>query len=313
MATAQGMAPEVNAWVVVQPDERVVIRIARSEMGQGTLTGLAQLVAEELECDWARVTTEYPTPGQNLARNRVWGNFSTGGSRGIRESHDYVRKGGAAARMMLVQAAADELEGASGRVQRREGVITHAQRPQAPATARWPPPPQAASRRPKVPLKDPKDWKLAGKRHGAAGHGRQDHRQADLRRRPAAARHAQRRDPGLPGLRRQGQELRRRGGDRHARREEGGAVGDNAVAVVADTWWRAKKALDACRSTGTWARTPSVSSAGVRRHAEGRPGRPEAVVGNSNGDAQGSALAGARARSRRSTPTRTRTTPRWSR
>jgi isoquinoline 1-oxidoreductase beta subunit len=86
----------------------VVIRIARSEMGQGTLTGLAQLVAEELDCDWARVTTEYPTPGQNLARNRVWGNFSTGGSRGIRESHDYVRKGGAAARMMLVQAAADE-------------------------------------------------------------------------------------------------------------------------------------------------------------------------------------------------------------
>jgi isoquinoline 1-oxidoreductase beta subunit len=105
---AQGVVPEVNAWVVMQPDDTVVIRIARSEMGQGTLTGLAQLVAEELECDWAKVTTEYPTPGQNLARNRVWGNFSTGGSRGIRESHDYVRKGGAAARMMLVQAAADE-------------------------------------------------------------------------------------------------------------------------------------------------------------------------------------------------------------
>ena len=101
-ATAQGMAPEVNAWVVVQPDEKVIIRIARSEMGQGTLTGLAQMVAEELECDWARVTTEYPTPGQNLARKRVWGNYSTGGSRGIRESQEYVRKGGAAARMMLV-------------------------------------------------------------------------------------------------------------------------------------------------------------------------------------------------------------------
>jgi isoquinoline 1-oxidoreductase beta subunit len=71
----------------------VVIRIARSEMGQGTLTGLAQLVAEELDAT-GPVTTEYPTPGQNLARNRAWGNFSTGGSRGIRESHDYVRKGG---------------------------------------------------------------------------------------------------------------------------------------------------------------------------------------------------------------------------
>ena len=49
------MPPEVNAWVVVRPDDTVVIRIARSEMGQGTLTGLAQLVAEEFECDWARV------------------------------------------------------------------------------------------------------------------------------------------------------------------------------------------------------------------------------------------------------------------
>ena len=53
-------SPEVNAWVVIRPDDTVVIRIARSEMGQGTLTGLAQLVAEELECDWSKVTTEYP-------------------------------------------------------------------------------------------------------------------------------------------------------------------------------------------------------------------------------------------------------------
>src|SRR5690349_1038277 len=101
-------APEINAWVVIQPDDTVVIRIARSEMGQGTLTGLAQLVAEELECDWDKVTTEYPTPGQSAARNRVWKDFGTGGSRGIRTSHDYVRQGGAAARMMLVKAAADQ-------------------------------------------------------------------------------------------------------------------------------------------------------------------------------------------------------------
>ena len=107
-AVNQGTAPEVNAWVVVQPNDTVIIRIARSEMGQGSLTGLAQLVAEELECDWAKVTTEYPTPGQNLARERVWGSFGTGGSRGIRDSQDYVRKGGATARMMLIQAAADE-------------------------------------------------------------------------------------------------------------------------------------------------------------------------------------------------------------
>src|SRR6185295_9639900 len=104
-AQAAETAPELNAWVVIHPDDKVVIRIARSEMGQGTLTGLAQLVAEELDCDWSRVTTEYPTPGQNVARNRVWGNFQTAGSRVIRDSHEYVRKGGAAARQMLIQAA----------------------------------------------------------------------------------------------------------------------------------------------------------------------------------------------------------------
>src|SRR2546425_10210266 len=103
---AQDGSPEVNAWVVIRPDDTVVIRIARSEMGQGTLTGLAQLVAEELECDWSKITTEYPTPGQNVARNRVWGNFSTGGSRRIRESNEDVREGGAAARDMLIRAAA---------------------------------------------------------------------------------------------------------------------------------------------------------------------------------------------------------------
>src|SRR5262249_57884273 len=85
---AQDGSLEINAWVVIRPDDTVVIRIARSEMGQGSLTGLAQLVAEELECDWAKVTTEYPTPGASVKRQRAWGDFSTGGSRGIRSSHE---------------------------------------------------------------------------------------------------------------------------------------------------------------------------------------------------------------------------------
>src|SRR5437667_8763887 len=67
---AQDGAPEINAWVVIRPDDTVVVRIARSEMGQGTLTGLAQMVAEELDCDWTKVTTEYPTPGESVARKR---------------------------------------------------------------------------------------------------------------------------------------------------------------------------------------------------------------------------------------------------
>jgi isoquinoline 1-oxidoreductase beta subunit len=132
-------------------------------MGQGTLTGLAQLVAEELECDWARVTTEYPTPGQSLARNRVWGNFSTGGSRGVRESHDYMRQGGAAARTMLVQAAATEWGVPAAECRVQKGVISHPASGRsvtygkvAEAAAKLEPPKN-------VELKDPKTWTIAGK------------------------------------------------------------------------------------------------------------------------------------------------------
>ena len=149
---------------MIKPDDTVVVRIARVEMGQGTLTGLAQLVAEELECDWAKVTTEYPTPGQNVARNRVWGNFSTGGSRGMRDSHDYVRKGGAAARMMLVQAAANEWKVEPVDPARSsKGVITHTA---SGRTTTYGKVAEAASKleAPKdITLKDPKSWTIAGK------------------------------------------------------------------------------------------------------------------------------------------------------
>ena len=166
-AAAQGAAggAEVNAWVVIKPDDTCVIRIARSEMGQGTLTGLAQLVAEELECDWSKVTTEQITPAQNLARKRVWGDMSTGGSRGIRGSQDYVRRGGAVVRLMLLQAAADEWKVPVGELAVSNGVITHAAsgrstsygKVAAAAAKLTAPDPK------EIKLKDPKDWKIAGK------------------------------------------------------------------------------------------------------------------------------------------------------
>ena len=117
---------EVTAWVLVKPDNSCVIRVARSEMGQGTHTGLAQLVAEELECDWKTVSIEQVTAGVNLARKRVWGEMSTGGSRGIRISQDYVRRGGAVARVMLLQAASEEWKVPVGELTVANGIITHA-------------------------------------------------------------------------------------------------------------------------------------------------------------------------------------------
>jgi isoquinoline 1-oxidoreductase beta subunit len=125
-AAAQGAeGAEINAWVVIKPDDTTVIRIARSEMGQGTLTGLAMLVAEELECDWKKVAVDRITPAATSPQTRL-GDMSTGGSRGIRGSQDYVRRGGAVARMMLLQAAADEWKAPVGELTVADGVIKHA-------------------------------------------------------------------------------------------------------------------------------------------------------------------------------------------
>jgi isoquinoline 1-oxidoreductase subunit beta len=116
---------EVNAWIVIHPDDRVVIRIARSEMGQGSSTGLPMLVAEELECDWSKVSIEFASVSESLARNRPWGNMSTGGSRSIRESQEYLRKAGATAREMLIAAAATDLGVPGGECRAANSVITH--------------------------------------------------------------------------------------------------------------------------------------------------------------------------------------------
>ena len=284
-AAAQGMAPEINAWVVIRPDDQVVIRIARSEMGQGTLTGLAQLVAEELDCDWARVTTEYPTPGQSVARNRAWGNFSTGGSRGIRESHDYVRKGGASARMLLVQAAADQWKVPAAECRAVNSLVTHTPSGRsisygkvAEAAAKLPVPAN-------VPLKDPKDWKLVGKRLARLDTvdkvtGKQVYGM-DLKL-PGMLNAAIKDCPVFGGKLKSYDEkaIAGRPGIRKIVR-----VGDSAVAVVADTWWHAKSALDLLPIVWDNGPNASVSSASIAAVLKAGLDAPQAVVGNENGDA----------------------------
>src|SRR5262249_16335703 len=125
-AAAAVDAAEVGIWVAIKPNDTTLLRVVRSEMGQGTLTGLAQLIAEELECDWKKVTTETLTPGTNLANKRQWGEMGTGGSRGIRISQDYVRRGGAVARIMLLQAAANQWKVPVAELTVADGVVTHA-------------------------------------------------------------------------------------------------------------------------------------------------------------------------------------------
>ena len=243
--SAGGETPEVNAWVVVQTDETCIIRVARAEMGQGTHTGLAQLVAEELDCDWSRVKVQMVSPGQNLARKRVWRDMSTGGSRGIRGSQDYMRQGGAAARTVLLQAAANQWGVAVSEVTVSKGVITHT------GTGRKLSYGKVASAAAKLTapdpktlvLRDPRQWKIAGKplkRVDTALKvmGKQNY--AIDTRLPGMVYAAIQASPVFGGklVSFDASKLRGRKGIQGVYK-----VDDNAVAVVADNWWRAKMAL----------------------------------------------------------------------
>jgi isoquinoline 1-oxidoreductase subunit beta len=97
---------EINAWVVINPDDSVIIRYGRAEMGQGSFTALPQILTEELECDWAHVKPEYASANRNLRDNKVYGSLSTGGSRAVRETGQMVQQAGASARERLIAAAA---------------------------------------------------------------------------------------------------------------------------------------------------------------------------------------------------------------
>jgi isoquinoline 1-oxidoreductase beta subunit len=245
LAQAGGGA-EVNAWVVIEPDDGVVVRVARAEMGQGTHTGLAMLVAEELGCDWNRVRVQQVTPGQNLAAKRVWRNMATGGSRGIRESHEYVRQGGAAARLMLVQAAADEWKVPVAELSVDKGVVTHTASGRklrygqlAAAAAKLTPPDPKT-----ITLKNPRNWTIAGKPtqrldtavkiNGATKYGIDTALPGML--------YAAVKDCPVFGGKLISFDAAKVSGQRGIKAVV--RVDASAVAVVADSWWRAKNALE---------------------------------------------------------------------
>jgi isoquinoline 1-oxidoreductase subunit beta len=286
-------SPEVNAWVVIRPDDTVVVRIARSEMGQGTLTGLAQLVADELECDWSKVTTEYPTPGQSVARKRAWGDFSTGGSRGIRASNEYVRKGGATARVMLIQAAANEWKVPASECTSANSIITHTPSGRTTSYGKVAEAAGKLEAPADVKLKDPKDWKLIGK-----GLKRLDTVDKTTGKMTYGI------DVKLPGMLNAAIKACPVFGGKVKSYDEAKVagmkgvkkvvkVGDYAVAVVADTWWHAKTALDALPIVWDSGENAKVSSASIAKWLEeGFDLSQPAYVGNENGDAK-AALAGA--------------------
>ena len=283
-ARAEDGPREITAWIVIAPDDRVTIRIARSEMGQGITTALPMLVAEELGCDWANVRTEFVAPEENLRRNRAWGDMSTGGSRSVRTSQDFLRKAGATAREMLIAAAAARWNVPAHECAAQNGIITHAPSRRtlrfgeiADAAAAVTPPKN-------VRLKAPNEWTLIGtprKRLDVADKVSGKPIYAIDVRLPDMLFAALAQCPVFRGKLKDVDETRIAGmrGVRQVIRF------DDAVAVVADGWWQASRALDALGVTWDAGGNGAVTSDSIAASLRAGLDSAEAGVGREQGDA----------------------------
>lgn len=284
-ARAENRGAEITVWLLVYPDNTVRMRVARSEMGQGSMTGLPMLIAEELECDWNRVRVEYVPVAEHIRRDRAWGNMATGGSISIRGSHSVLRSAGAAAREMLIAAAAQRWNVDTAACRAAGSVITHAASGRtltygdvAEAASRLTPPGN-------VKLKDPKDWKLIGR----------PIRRVDLRDKvlgkPVFAIDVQ-----LPGMLHAslaqcpvfGGKLKSVG-DKDAALQRRGVRKivelPDAVAVVADNWWRADQARQLLRPEWDDGGNGSVTSDGILALLKADIAAEHASVARDDGDA----------------------------
>ena len=238
----QAGAADINAWIRISPDNRVFCQVARSEMGQGTSTSLPMMLAEELECRWEDVRMEFASVNEHIARNKVYITFSTGGSRGTRDSQLVMRKAGAAAREMLKAAAAQRWGVAADELVAKQGKISHLATKRsatygelAGAAAQLKAPAEIA-------LKTPEQWTLIGKpikrfdipakSDGSAIYG------IDVRV-PGMLYAAIAQCPVFGGVPKSvdGTAVLNRRGIKKV------VTGPDFVAVVADNWWRAQQAL----------------------------------------------------------------------
>jgi isoquinoline 1-oxidoreductase beta subunit len=262
---AAASSPEVTVWVVIERDDTIIIRVARSEMGQGNFTSLPMLVAEELECDWTRVCPEYVAPSENVARGRPWGDMVTAGSLSIRASQAYLRKAGAQARTMLIAEAAARWGVGADECTARDSVVTHSA---SGRSVRYGEIAEGASVRPvpqRVTLKSPQDWRLIGrsvKRFDTVD--------------KAMGRPIYASDVRLPGMLYAAVAACPSHGGKLVSFDAGKVsampgvrhvlpVGQNAVAVLATSWWQAKKALEVLPIAWDAASSTELTSEKIRQ------------------------------------------------
>ena len=134
-AATVGMAPgsdenayspnDIDAWIAIDPDDSILIRYQRSEMGQGSMTALPMMIAEELQCDWSKVRIEYASPNRNLRENKVYGPMFSHGSMSVRTSQKKVQQVGASARERLIAAAAARWNVPASECSAAQSVVIH--------------------------------------------------------------------------------------------------------------------------------------------------------------------------------------------
>lgn len=153
-----------NVFLKIAPDDTVTIISKHFEMGQGVVTGLATLVADELDADWSNVQVEFAPNNPALYKNLIFGVMATGGSTSIANSFEQMRKVGATARAMFVAAAARQWNVDASEISVRDGIIRHEGSDRRASLGEFVETAMAMPVPEEVLVKDPKDWKLIGKK-----------------------------------------------------------------------------------------------------------------------------------------------------
>jgi isoquinoline 1-oxidoreductase beta subunit len=275
--------PQLNVWIEIEPNDTVVIRYARAEMGQGSMTSAPMMIAEELEADWKKVRVEYATAHENLRTKRAYGDMASVGSRTIRHSQEYMRKAGATAREMLITAAAQKWNVPASECKAALNKVTHtaskrsftygqlaadAAKLEAPKT---------------VQLKDPKNWTIIGK-----SIPRVDIPDIVVGKRRYGI------DTQLPGMLHAAVAASPvfngtvKSMDASKVENRRGIVKvlnlGGFVAVVADNWWRAKEALREVSVEWDVGEHGTLSSAAIMNHFKAGMSQPELAVARNDGN-----------------------------
>jgi len=275
--------PQLNIWVEIDPNDTIIIRYARAEMGQGSMTSAPMIIAEELDADWKKVRVEYATAHENLRTKRAYGDMASVGSRTIRNSQEYLRKAGATARDMLILAAAQQWGAPASECKSERNKVIHVPSKRslsygqlAAAAAKLEAPKQ-------VKLKDPKDWTLIGKSiprvdipdivTGKIRYGIDTQLPGMLHAAVAAC-------PVFNG------KVKTMDASKVENRR--GIVKvlnmGEFVAVVADNWWRAKEALREVSVDWDVGEHGTLSSAAIMAHFKAGMEQPELAIARNDGN-----------------------------